>query len=134
MPDTCGAINLGGNDHDEERPSFDRLSERDKADLAALAEATDTDARTPVQAMFLVIVHEPGTAVAYQDPSVADRYAPHHPASVPEMMAACGYVHERIHDSMLSQAVISTQMQMAAAAARQAEDAQLISRLNLKNN
>jgi hypothetical protein len=130
MPNTRGAINLGGNDHGG-KPSFDSLSERDKADLAALAESTGTDARTPVQTMFLVVIHEPGTAIAYQDTTVAEKYAAHHPASVPEMKAACGYVDERIHDSMLSQAVVATQMQMAAQVQRQAEDAQLIKNLNL---
>lgn len=130
MPNTRGAINLGGGNN-EEPPRFSRLSEKDKADLEALAEESGTDPRQGIATMFLVIVPESGVAVAIQDPAAVSKYRPEHLATVAEMQAACHYVDARIDHSMLAQAVVTTQMQLAANVARQADDAELVRKLNL---
>jgi len=129
MPNTQGAVPLGGGSNGS--PRFERLSERDRRDLEALAESTGTPAGQSVPTAFLVVVTEPGVAVAIQDLAALAKYSPQHPASIQEMLMACGYVRERIHDSMLIQGIVATSMQTAAAMQRQAADAQLATELGL---
>lgn len=131
MPDTFGAVPLGGPSNGT--PRFERLSEQDRRDLEALAESTNTTDAQPAQTMFLVIVPEPGVAFATPDLSAITKYNAAHPASVPEMLAACGYVEARIHDSMLVSSVVATSMQTAAELQRRAADAKLVSDLGLNS-
>lgn len=130
MPSFNGAVPLG--EPRETPPPFSSLSPKDRADLEALAEATGTKPDTQkVEALFLVVITSPGVAIAVQDPDAIKKFTANHPASVPEMQAACHYVEQRIHDSLLSQAMVTTQLQAQAALARQAQDAKLARDLNL---
>lgn len=129
MPNTHGAVPLGGGSNGT--PRFERLSDADRRTLEELAESTETPAGKSVPTAFLVVIPEPGVAVAIPDLSAISQYIPQHPASVPEMLAAVRYVGDRIHDSMLIQGVVATSMQTAAALQRQAADAQLANQLGL---
>lgn len=127
MANTHGAADLGHNG----KPSFEALSAQDRAKLADMAarEGVEANAPKPVEAMFLVVIPEGGTAVAFPDITQAAGFTGR-PATVAEMAAACHYVQQRIHDSMLANAVVTTQMQAAAAMQQQQENARL--RANLK--
>lgn len=132
-----GAVDLSapapGEHAASSRAAFDALTEKERADLARMARDTDTDPAPTgerVEAMFLVVIPRGGVAVAIPDVAQAAGY--HGPAaSVEQMNEACRVVHRDIDQSRAAQVTVSTQMQMAAAMQRQADAAELRTKLGL---
>lgn len=129
MPDIHGAIHLGA--HGEDAPDFDALSDQEQADLAALAQVTDTaapPAGRPVVAMFLVVIPENGQALAIRDIAEASQFCGR-PATLDEIACACRTVEQEILMNKAAQIQVMRQMQTAAAVQQQLESQRIAAEL-----
>lgn len=141
MPSSQGAILLGehpgamrprSEPSADSRAKFEELTDKERETLAKLAETHGEKAATtePVDALFLVIIPRGGVAIAIPDIAQAASYdGP--PATVEQMGEACRVVARDIDQGRQAHIVVNTQMQMAAAVQRQAEDVAMRQKLGI---